>query len=146
MYLKKIACPVIWSNREFQLQCNIHHSNWIIFSYLGEISSGQTSFINLLLNTDVLPVDETGCTKTCCLLKTGSKPQATLHMRNQTNKESIVRILDLESDVDKYALQKFITSSISEDGSIIQERVDIEFPFTFLEVYYESLMYSRTCK
>jgi hypothetical protein len=43
-------------------------------------------------------------------------------MRNQTNKESIVRILDLESDVDKYALQKFITSSISEDGSIIQER------------------------
>jgi Tfp pilus assembly PilM family ATPase len=67
-------------------------------------------------------------------------------MRNQTNKESIVRILDLESDVDKYALQKFITSSISEDGSIIQERVDIEFPFTFLEVYYESLMYSRTCK
>jgi hypothetical protein len=80
------------------------------------------------------------------VLKTGSKPQATLHMRNQTNTESIVRILDLESDVDKYALQKFITSSISEDGSIIQERVDIEFPFTFLEVYYESLMYSRTCK
>jgi len=67
-------------------------------------------------------------------------------MRNQANKESIVRILDLENDVEKYALQKFITSSISEDGSIIQERVDIEFPFTFLEVYYESLMYSRTCK
>jgi Tfp pilus assembly PilM family ATPase len=67
-------------------------------------------------------------------------------MRNQANKESIVRILDLENDVDKYALQKFITSSISEDGSIIQDRVDIEFPFTFLEVYYESLMYSRTCK
>ena len=100
----------------------------------------------MLLNTDVLPVDDTGCTKTYCQLKTGSKPQATLHMRNQANKESIVRILDLENDVDKYALQKFITSSISEDGSIIQDRVDIEFPFTFLEVYYESLMYSRTCK
>jgi Tfp pilus assembly PilM family ATPase len=53
-----------------------------------------------------------------------------MNITNQTNKESIVRILDLESDVDKYALQKFITSSISEDGSIIQERVDIEFPFT----------------
>ncbi|XP_071175970.1 uncharacterized protein [Mytilus edulis] len=96
----------------------------------GELGSGQTSFINLLLQSDILPVEEEGCTRTYCELKQGGEPKATLYSKDPSTMESKVTVLDMKDQTSKKTLNDFITSA---NEMIYHEKVTIEYPFEFLE-------------
>lgn len=119
----------------WHLETNDHETNFIalvdIHLILGEVGSGQTSMINLLLKSDLLPVCEKGCTKVYCQLKTGETRRATIYSRNSKTKEATIKNLDLRKDTDKDEMRQFI---VSGDELNVHERVVIEFPFEFLEV------------
>lgn len=84
-----------------------------------------------MLQSDILPVEEEGCTRTYCELKQGSEPKATLYSKDPSTMESKVTVLDMKDQTSKKTLNDFITSA---NEMIYHEKVTIEYPFEFLEV------------
>ncbi|KAI8517838.1 hypothetical protein Bbelb_038550 [Branchiostoma belcheri] len=62
------------------VQTQLHNDECPIL-VAGEISSGKSTFLNLLLGEDILPVAHASSTSTICEVKYGETPQAVVHLR-----------------------------------------------------------------
>ncbi|XP_078691940.1 uncharacterized protein LOC144922170 [Branchiostoma floridae x Branchiostoma belcheri] len=102
----------------------------------GETSSGKTTFLNLLLGDDILPVDLLSSTSTICEVKYGETRQAVVHLRQsgyRTPKSRVTIPLDGTAEHRKELDSYIRLEGASRDSLPQAERVEIFWPLPLLQ-------------
>ncbi|OWF56275.1 uncharacterized protein LOC110449424 isoform X2 [Mizuhopecten yessoensis] len=101
----------------------------------GETSAGKSSFINLLLGTELLPTSDLQCTNTICEIRysrDGNK-YAVLHHRSIGSQKRKPETIDLERGKGINVLTKVVTELDEDTEESPYSRVEIFWPIEILE-------------
>ncbi|XP_069125049.1 uncharacterized protein [Argopecten irradians] len=101
----------------------------------GETSAGKSSFINLLLGTDLLPTSDLQCTSTICEIRYSQdgKRYAVLHHRSVDRQKRRPENIDLEHGDGVEILSKVIKKVDEDTEESPYSRVEIFWPIDILE-------------
>lgn len=110
-------------------------SSDIVILVAGETGAGKSSFINLLLETDILPVGAIESTQTICELRKSKneKKEAFCFFKRGNNKRARApKVIKLENHKGVEELKKRIRERDKDEESPY-ERIEIYMPFRMLE-------------
>jgi len=103
----------------------------------GETSAGKSSFVNLLLSTDLLPIHETSCTSAVCEIRNSAngKKYAVLHYKCEES-ETYTRpeTINLESEKGLSTFSNLITKFDEEMEESPYSWIEVYWPLAILEV------------
>ncbi|XP_066264958.1 bacterial dynamin-like protein [Branchiostoma lanceolatum] len=100
----------------------------------GETSSGKSTFLNLLLGENILPVDYLSSTSTICEVKYGKTRQAVVHLRqpNDQGKTKITLLFDRTEDYQE--LESYMHLEGARRDSLPEAKlIEIFLPFPLLQ-------------
>lgn len=103
---------------------------------LGDTGAGKSSFINLLLETDILPVYAIEATQTICELRksrNGEKEAICYYRRDSSRKPRAPEIIKIDGARGMEDLKNRIKETDHDEESPY-ERIEIYMPFRMLEV------------
>lgn len=103
---------------------------------LGDTGAGKSSFINLLLETDILPVYAIEATQTICELRksrNGEKEAICYYRRDSSRKPRAPEIIKIDGARGMEDLKNRIKET-DQDEESPYERIEIYMPFRMLEV------------
>ncbi|KAK3101932.1 hypothetical protein FSP39_007456 [Pinctada imbricata] len=100
----------------------------------GETGAGKSSFINLLLEREILPSAALSCSKTICEMRKSSDGRsfAVCHYKSNGGKKRPPDLLDLTKDGSIEDLRKRLIYVDNEDETPF-EKIEVNMPFPMLE-------------